>query len=168
MITKINPLIAALYSEMISKEEFIREYFKDVPCSNEYVSELIEKGIENKNGIVIEEAVVLLYTSFFSINLFAIKLCELLQYAWHKKHEDIAMLLKEIENPNTVGCLYKVTELKFDYLDYDDTYQFARKCVKALSAIGTQEAIDKLKLLTSSKTTKIAEYARKELRYKEL
>lgn len=168
MTTKINPLITSLYSREISTEEFIKKYFKDLPCTDEYVSNLIEKGIGNKSDILVEEAVVLLYTGVFSINLFTVKLCELLNYTWHTKHEDIAMLLENIAAPDTVDCLYKVVELKFDYLDYDDTYQFARKCVKALSRIGTEEAIDKLKMLTLSKTKEIAAYAIKELRYKGL
>ena len=167
MKKRINPLISSLYSNMVSKEEFIREYFKHIPCNNEYVLALIEKGIVNKDDIAIEEAIVLLYTGFFSINIFAKKLCELLTVFWHKKHEDIAVLLKEIADPSTVNCLFEATELEFDYLDYDESYQFARKCIKALSAIGDKNAIEKLKILTNSKTSEIANYARKELRYKE-
>lgn len=78
------------------------------------------------------------------------------------------MLLKDIADPNTVDCLYKATELHFDYLEYDDTYQFARKCIKVLSKIGNDNAIDKLKSLSSSQTPEIAAYAKKELGYKGL
>ena len=73
-----------------------------------------------------------------------------------------------VADPATLDCLFKATELKFDYLDYDDTYQFARKCIKAIATIGTGNAIEKLKLLALSPTPEIAEYAKKELRYKEL
>lgn len=168
MTPKVNPLITSLYSGMISKEEFIREYFKDIISSNEYVLDQIEKGITNKNNIAIEEAIVILYAGTFSINLFSEKLCELLLYPWHTKQEDIAMLLKEIADPNTVNCLYNAAELRFDHLDYDDTYQFARKCIKALSAIGNENAIEKLKILANSTTIEIADYAVKELHYKGL
>lgn len=166
MKTKLNPLITALYSGSISQDEFIKEYFLNTPRSDEHVLNLINSGILHKDTIAVEEAIVLLYTGFFSNKLFTAKLCELLQSDWHTKHEDIAMLLKDIEDPSTVDCLYHAVESKLDYLDYDDTYQFARKCIKALSAIGDDNAIDKLRILTSSKIGEIAAYAKKELYYK--
>lgn len=93
-------------------------------------------------------------------------MCELLKSHCHHKHEDIAMLLKELADYKTVDYLYEATELEFGYLSYDDTYQFARKCIKALSTIGNDNAINKLKLLANSRVTEIAGYAQKELRYK--
>ncbi|MBA4851650.1 hypothetical protein [Emticicia sp. BO119] len=168
MTNQVNPLIVSLVAGKISKEEFLKEYFKHIPRSNEYVLALIQKGINNRNAIEIEEAMTLIFVGSFSIKYFLPKLCELLQLPWHYNHEDIARLLKEIADPTTVDCLYKASELAFEYLDYDDTYQFARKCIKALSAISDENAIEKLKLLSDSKITEIAEYAKKELRYKGL
>ncbi|WP_337043901.1 hypothetical protein [Emticicia sp. 17c] len=168
MRTEINLLLTALYSGKISKELFLREYFKDIHKSDEYVLNLIQKGIENKSDSEIEEAIVLICTGSFSKPYFVVQLCELLQLPWHFKHEDIAMLLKDIADPSTVDCLYKASELKFDYLNYDDSYQFARKCIKALSAISDESSIEKLKLLAISKTKRIREYAKKELQYKGL
>lgn len=168
MTTKINPLIVDLYSGKISKDEFIKEYFRDIPSKNKYVSELMEKSIVNEDAIAIDETIALLYTGCFPLNCFTSNLCKLLQSSWHTKHEDIAMLLKQIADPTTVDCLYVATELELEYLNYDDTYQFARKCIKALSAIGNENAIEKLKLLMNSKIIEISEYAKKELRYKGL
>ena len=93
-------------------------------------------------------------------------LCKLLLSQYHHSHEDIARVLQEMADISTVDFLYAAAELQFDYLDYDDTYQFARKCIKALSSINNKNAIDKLKLLSNSNIEKIAGYAKKELHYK--
>jgi hypothetical protein len=163
MSKSLNPLIKLLYSGNISNEEFLERYFYGQHPTNEYVLLLIKKSIEDKDIILLEEAIALLFTGGFSINLFSLALCELLPMSWHTKHEDIAMLLKAAKDPSTVNCLYNATELQFDYLDYDDTYQFARKCIKAISAIGDKNAIEKLLLLSSSKIHSISCYAKKEL-----
>lgn len=168
MTQNINPLITSLYTGSIKKAEFLKRYFNGKIYTDKSVLDLIEKGITNKDKIIIEETIVLIYTGAFAYSSFTLKLCYLLQESWHEKHEDIAMLLKEIADISSVECLYKAAELQLDYLDYDDTYQFARKCIKALSAIGNEDAIEKLQILSNSKTKKIAEYAIKELRYKEM
>jgi len=73
------------------------------------------------------------------------------------------MLLKQIADPVSVECLFNAADLKFKYLDYDDTYQFARKCIIALSTINNHEAVEKLKLLSDSNNIIIAYYAKIEL-----
>lgn len=168
MRQNITELFTSLYNGSISKEEFIWLYFKGKEPKDEYLLNLFKDGIINNNAVMIEEAVVLLLTNSFTSSLYVNELCELLQETWHTKHEDIAMLLKEISDPLTVNCLFKAAEIQFEYLAYDDTYQFARKCIKAISSINSENAINKLKLLSHSKIEKISEYARKELLYKEL
>ncbi len=71
-----------------------------------------------------------------------------------------------MKDPSTVDCLCKAAELHFEYLDYDDSYQFARKCIKALSAIDNEAAISKLQLLAQSSIPEVQQYAIKELKYK--
>ena len=122
----------------------------------------------DKDAEAIEEALVVISAANFDLNNFILDLCKLLQVDWHYKHEDLATLLKEAKNPLSLDYLYSATELQFPYLDYDDTYQFGRKCIKALSAIGTENAISRLILLSESKIPEIAEYAKKELHGKGL
>ncbi|WP_288812118.1 MULTISPECIES: hypothetical protein [unclassified Sphingobacterium] len=45
------------------------------------------------------------------------------------KHEEIAFMLQSLADPKTVDSLYQASMLQFVYLDYDDTYQFTRKCI---------------------------------------
>ncbi|WP_145973675.1 hypothetical protein [Phytobacter massiliensis] len=49
--------------------------------------------------------------------------------------------------------------MKFDYLDFDDSYALAVKCIWALGDIATKESFEKLKLLSKSNNTVIKENA---------
>ncbi|WP_293308482.1 hypothetical protein [Pedobacter sp. UBA5917] len=166
MNLEFDSLVKKLYSGTIVKEEFVKLYFNGKIPSEHDILDLIAYAISIKDSRLIEEVVVLLYTGYFKTESFLLVLCGLLSAHWHIKHEDIVTLLKEIKSPKAVNCLYSAVELRFAYLDYDDTYQFARKCIKALSVIGDENAVEKLKLLTNSKIPIIGEYAERELRNK--
>lgn len=165
---QINPLITSLYLGDLGVDEFLEKYFQGINDREIFVNNLIKDGITNEDPISVEEFIVLIYTHIFEYNRFTLILCQLLDLTWHNRHEDIAMLLGEIKDPLTVDCLYKASELQFDYLDYDDTYQFARKCIKGLVAIGDENALNKLKLLSKSNVEIISSYAKKELKYKDI
>lgn len=166
MRPEFSSLVKKLYAGNISKEEFLERYFDGKVFSEISVLELLTQAISKKDGSLVSEVIVLLYTEYFKISSFLFPLCQLLDKNWHTNHEEIVTLLQQTKSSQIVDCLYNSTELQFDYLAYDDTYQFARKCIKALSAIADENAIKKLKILTSSKISVIANYAKKELNYK--
>lgn len=168
MTTKTTSLIKAYYSGSLSRDEFLKQYFSDKNPSEGQVIDLAEQTLRKQDGDSVEELITLLGTEYFNINSFVSPLCQLLEKDWHTRHEDIAMLLLKTKSPNAIDCLYNAAELQFEYLSYDDTYQFARKCIKALAAIDDKRAVDWLKLLAESGTVEISEYAKKELRYKGL
>lgn len=169
----MNKIILELINQFsngkINKEQLLTEFsflmkqeLNEDLCLKELEEALVKKDSETINQFISVGFII----GFSHKSLRT--LCKLLLSPIHYNHEDIARLLQQFKSPETVDCLYKAAELQFDYLDYDDTYQFARKCIKALSAIGNDDAIDKLRLLAGSKTQEIAEYAKTELRYKEL
>jgi hypothetical protein len=168
MNPETKSLIRLLYLGRINNKEFLKKYFKDNLQDEEYCRRLIRQGIEEKNPETIEESIVLLYTGFFKTSNLIFELCELLSMDWHMKHEDIAMLLTEANDPASVECLYHAAELEFDYLSYDDTCQFGRKCIKALAKIADGNAINKLRMLSNSANSVLGDYAKKELEYKGL
>ena len=129
---------------------------------------LLNEAFEDKDADLVEEAIHSFADSEGFSNKFSEVFCKLLQAEWHYRHEDIARILQGIKDPSTVDCLYNVAQLHFAYLDCDDTYQFARKCIKVLSAIDNEPAISKLQLLAQSNNPEIKQYATKELEYKRL
>jgi len=80
-------------------------------------------------------------------------------------HEDIASLLQGIRSPGSIDELYKTALTRFDYLDYDDSYSLARKCIHALGDINTAESKEKLAMLAGSGIPIIKEAAEKQLYY---
>ncbi|SDQ82001.1 hypothetical protein SAMN05421664_2724 [Chryseobacterium soldanellicola] len=170
MKNSIKTIISKLYKNTITKDSFIKKYEQEQEKDVDelYIKKLIEKGIENKSASDIEEAVVLIYSDNFDNYEYIKELCDILLESWHFKHEDIVRILQDLKDPSTIDCLHKVAEMHFDYLDYDDTYQLARKSIKALSAIDNVDAINKLYILSNSKISIISEYAKKELKNKGL
>ena len=112
---------------------------------------------------MVEEAIYSFSDSEGFSNKFSEIFCKLLQADWHYKHEDIAQILQGLKDPSTVDCLYRAAELQFDYLNYDDTFGFARKCTWALADIGTPEAKAKLQQSARSSNDFGAKYAQKRL-----
>jgi HEAT repeat protein len=90
-------------------------------------------------------------------------LCSLLQAEWHFDHEDIARLLQEIGDPMSINALKETAYKKFDYLDYDNSYPLARKCIWALAAIGTKEAKEALEEIIDVTDPIIAGFAKKRI-----
>jgi hypothetical protein len=86
-------------------------------------------------------------------------LIELMSEPWHYKHEDITRLFQKWRNPKTISVLYETTNKSFDYLEYDDSYALAVKCIWALGDIATVESFDKLKILSESTNPIIKENA---------
>lgn len=83
-------------------------------------------------------------------------LLSLLDDHWHTAEEDIVEALEIIKDPKSIDKLYDVA---IKVPDYDDMRSLARKCMYALSAINTPEAIAKLELLQGSNDPIIKENA---------
>ncbi|MEY8712549.1 hypothetical protein [Mangrovibacter phragmitis] len=89
---------------------------------------------------------------------------ELLLSDWHNKHEDLVRIIENKKSKSSVDYLYNAIFMKLEYMDYDDDYVFATKCVRALSKIGGDAAMKKLKLLCASGNNIIKDRAMKEIK----
>lgn len=139
---------------ILDKEQFLKKYSAISKIDNEFCVNMLDKAFQEKDRENVDEAIALASVLNCFSSRFSSIFCKLLQENWHYKHEDIARILQDLEDASTVNCLFSAAQLHFDYLDYDDSYQFARKCIKALSAINNAEAINKLRLLSEMKLKK--------------
>ena len=126
---------------------------------------LLNEALEKRDGGLVDEVILMSHPAGGFSDKFSGIFCRLLQADWHYRHEDVARILQSTKDPATVDCLADAAELQFDYLGYDDTCGFARKCIWALADIGTFEAKAKLQQLAHSKNELIAEYAQKRLNH---
>ena len=70
-------------------------------------------------------------------------ICMLLHEDWHISHEELIGRLQVLADPATIGAIKAAIQLKpkLYYLSYDDYGSYYKKCLWALQAIGTEEAV---------------------------
>jgi hypothetical protein len=154
--------------DLALKKTTLEFIYKTYPYTvdSAYVLHQLQLGSERKDASVIEYGLLL----GFLINSFTLEytgiLNELILDDWHFKHEDIASILQDLRSPTSVDALYKAALSQLKYLDYDDSYALARKCIHALGDIDTAYSKEKLRLLATSKIPIVKEKAEKQLHYR--
>lgn len=143
----------------ITKEEFNALYPSDFILDEKFILSLLEQAYTDKNLRDLEYA----FTVSGSIEPTTEFLCKLMVEDWHIEHEDIATTLQWRKDPKATETLYQAATMKFDYLAYNDSHAFARKCIYALGDINSAESIDKIRKLTQVNDETICGYATHQL-----
>ena len=156
-------LLEGFYSRKISMGEVKERFSLEGKSQCEFIHDLLIEARDKKDPDLLEDGITLIF--IFKEVYYPIKeLNELLLESWHYKHEDIASLLQDAKSPTSIDALNKAVMTKFDYLDFDDAYALAVKCIWALGGIGTSEAKDKLTEFSKSDNRVIKENAIKQLK----
>jgi len=132
------------------KEKFLKNFTVDVTKNPQYVIQLLETAFSEKNAGDVDESLAIGFMFELFSESFSDILRKLIEADWHFTHEDIASIFQELKLPETVECLYKAALKQFEYLEYDEFFALAVKCIWALGAIKTDAAKEKLKLLARS------------------
>jgi hypothetical protein len=163
MTNNERDMVQKLMEKSISNEDFKRDFTVNVAQNIGYIKELLEIAYTEKNSDDVE---YLLFVGFM-FNLFTQEyvdvLCNLIEAPWHQQHENIAMIFQSLKSPKTTEALYKTALTEYEYLDYDESYALAVKCIWALGGINTDESREKLKLLTQSENEIIRDNAVEQL-----
>ncbi len=122
----------------------------------------LKTAINSNSADLAEKAVAEVHTFGYESE-FAPYLIELLETKWHFRHEDIVLALQATKDNRATKTLLKTAKIKFEYLDYDNSYSLSRKCTWALADIGTDESKKALEELSQWHDKEIAEYAQKRL-----
>ena len=141
------------------KEKFMMDFTVDVTVNPYYVVQLLENAYSEKNADDVEYSLSIGFMFNLFSKFYSDILCKLIEEDWHFSHENIASIFQELKLPETVDCLYKTVLKQFKYLEYDEFFALAVKCIWALGEIRTAEAKEKLKLLTQSNNKIIKENA---------
>lgn len=142
-------LLEDFYSQKIPMDEVKERFSLEGKSQYEFIHDLLIEARDNKDPDLLEGGITLIFI-FKEMRCPVKELNELLLESWHYRHEDIASLLQDAKSPTSIDALNKAVMTKFDYLDFDDNYALAVKCIWALGEIGTPEAMDKLTKLSKS------------------
>lgn len=158
-------LIKDLVHGNITQESFLQQFPVNLKNDKNYILFALQKAYADMNAEDVEYSLslLLLNEEYSQTDKYVDILSALLNEKWHYKHEDIAVLLQGLKSPRSVDALYNAAVSKFEYLNYDDSYALARKCIHALGDINTEHSREKLKLLTTSDIQIIKEKAEKQL-----
>lgn len=153
------------YNGLLRGENFTnKNYWEKFPkghllCFKEQTLHLLQKNIieKDENGLGATLTLLLMdgadkdYTEF---------LLKALNEDWHREYEGIVEVLEIIKDPKSVDQLYNTA---VNVPDYDEMCALAKKCMWALSAINTPEAVQKLELLAKVDDPIIQENAKFQL-----
>ena len=157
---RFTNLMKKYWSKKISQETLAVKYLGQF--STHDLIEALEKTHSEKDA----QSVKAIFHIGFTFNLFDAQtvpiLCTYLNVCWHNRHEDIAIILKELKAESSIKPIITAIHRKCDYW-YDDGDAFIRKCIYVLSAMNTQESLAQLKILSLDANEIIKKYAEKEL-----
>jgi HEAT repeat protein len=110
---------------------------------------------------LVEAALLLAYTIKVPEDTYTDLGCQLLGEDWHTQHENLIGNLQEIADPQTIPAIKRAIDLKTSllYLEYDDYGSYYKKCLWALQAIGTPEAISAIEDCTYSRDSLLRDQA---------
>lgn len=152
-------LINDFILDRITENEFKDKFSVDIEEKPDYIKELLISAYNEKNSDDIY-FIINLVSYFKLINETYIEIfCKLLNSHSHYMHEDIARQLQLLKAEKAIEVLYQTALTKFEYLEYDNSYVLARKCMWALGDIGTDKAIEKLRFLANVDDEELREYA---------
>ncbi|WDF64017.1 hypothetical protein [Flavobacterium sp. KACC 22763] len=162
MIKEINQFINEFRVEKLISKRLITDIFGSEVNINQIV-EVLNTSKVHKNELFLEVLLILIDHYKLKDKRLTNLLCELIVEEWHFKHEDIALSLKETSDPEIVDFLNIAIFLNLKYLEYDETYQLARKCIKGIASINNFNSLSKLQNLLNNENKIISGYARREL-----
>lgn len=156
--------ISELMLGKITRQQFLKMNNIDEQMLMSIIYNMLTCSLDSKSKNDVDVAIYLFYAFEINNEKFVPVLNELLVCSWHEQHENIAMALQKFRSPSSVNNLFQTINTKYQYLDYDDSYALAVKCIWALGDIGNELAKGKLEELLYSPNKIISENAMKQLK----
>lgn len=156
-------ILHKLMTRAITPEMFVKDFTVDISKNPIYIRELLELAYLEHEANDVEYLLIAIFHFRLFMEDYVDVLCKLMIETWHFQHENIASIFQKIKSPRTIECLYKTSLAQFEYLEFDEAFALAVKCIWALGDINTLESKEKLKLLSQSENEIIRDNAIKQL-----
>lgn len=150
LITENDNFIDALKQNKIVKDYLINSTYN-----------LLCGAIEDGDEDFVEAALYIISNANEPYESWNLCLCKLLLNVNHYRHEDIISELQRLQNKESIPYLITAINLKprLTYLDYDDYGSYYKKCLWALTKIGTQEARNAIESFVASEIPELSREA---------
>ena len=140
--------------------KFRKKFTVDPLKEPSYIVHLTELAISEKNDEDLDLLISLCEHFEITKHIDEV-IAPLLIQPWHNQHDRIALILEFDQNEATIDWLFLGATYTCDNLDYQSDYcEFNRKCLYALSKIGTEKALNYIKEVSACSNTIIAEHAK--------
>lgn len=144
----------------------LRSYFRaNKNILLKFLKEMRAENNGDETAFIIETLFLIAFSEdmFLENEDFQKILCKISKDKNHYQHENIALLLEYLHSPKLIDCAYDLAIAEFEYMEFDEFFNIARKCSYALGYTNTPKAKEKLELLAKNKNELIREYATKQL-----
>lgn len=166
MTQKERELVRQLIKKSVSKEYFLENFTVNILENSNYITQLLEVAYNERQPNDVDYLLHIGFTFKLFTEEYLGILCKLIESTWHEQHENIAGIFQFLKSKQSIESLYKTAITQFDYLDYDDSYALAVKCIWALGDINTNESRQKLEILSESDNEIIKQNALRQLERK--
>ncbi|WP_243374137.1 hypothetical protein [Geotalea sp. SG265] len=153
--------VLALCAKSIEPAEFFERYGITPDEVGDEVKRILSNALESRDAEEVEYALMLGFCFSFPDKILPL-IHDLLGADWHESHENMISILQDRKHPSSVEFIRRAALLKpeLQYLEYDDYGAYYKKCMWALQAIGTEEAIEAIKSFASAEDPILAREAR--------
>lgn len=126
------------------------------------IIENIHFAIKSCNSTLLETAIADIY-EHHSMHVFVPALIKALQCDCHTKHDELVRLFQTIKDDRTCDSLFETCLKKFPYQTPQEQVALSRKCIGALTAIQSENAVKRLNEIKNKDLAIISKLASKRL-----
>lgn len=166
MNINIKQLFDQYWENKLSKSALYEVLDSEVDSWEDFIKEGLETGMAEKSDELLDDYLTLIFLYKVPFDHCIQLLNKMLISDWHHQHENIALLLEKACDASSIEYLYDAAIVQFKYLEFDENYALAVKCIWALGKIlrkGSPLAKEKLELLAQSTNDVIKENSIKQL-----
>jgi hypothetical protein len=135
--------LRGLYTGKVSDDEFFAAFHTSRDQVVAFGSTVLQQALTRHDKDLVVLGGYVGHRFGFSADAAGV-LMALAEATWHTDHENVVSALDKLRDPSSVDVLYRTALAQYDYLDYDDSHGLGVKCVRALSAIATESALQRL------------------------
>ena len=153
MSIDIKSLFDQYWENKLSKSALYKAVDIEVDNWENFIHAGLQISLDEKSDELLDDYLTLIFLYEVPFKSCIQLLNKILVSDWHRQHENVAMLLEKACDVSSTEYLYATAIAQFEYLEYDENYALAVKCIWALGKIlrsGGFQAKEKLELLAQS------------------